>query len=67
MMLQLLAVNLNNDVPWGQRSLGQTFPSIGTLVSLILKNSITIVSILLLAYLIFGGLSFIIGAGSGDA
>lgn len=49
------------------KSLSQTFPDIGSLISVILKNSLTLVGVILLALLIFGGLTFIIGAGSDDS
>lgn len=47
----------------GKGTLGNTYPQISTLVTIILKNSLTIAGIILLALLIFGGLSYIIGAG----
>jgi len=54
------------DTPWGGQNLGQTFPNLSTLISLILNNSLVIIGLLLLILLIFGGLSYILGAGSGD-
>lgn len=39
---------------------------IGTLISIILKYSLMVASIILLALLLFGGLTFIINAGQGD-
>ena len=64
-MQAVYAVSIS-DTPWGSRNLGDTFPNLSTIVSLILKNSLTIIGILLLALLIFGGLMFIIGAGGDD-
>jgi hypothetical protein len=49
------------------RTLSGTFPTIGSLISVILKNSITLAGIIFLVLLIFGGLTFIIGAGSDDS
>ena len=43
------------------------FNDVGSLVNVILKNSITIIGIILLALLIFGGISYIISAGSSDS
>tara|TARA_Y100000310_G_C20296301_1_gene629566 strand:+ start:192 stop:518 length:327 start_codon:yes stop_codon:yes gene_type:complete len=64
-MKAALAVNLGETL-WGNDNLGDTFPNLSTLVSLILNNSLTIVGVLLLALLIFGGLTFIMGAGGDD-
>ncbi|MFZ2152847.1 MAG: hypothetical protein WAV41_02185 [Microgenomates group bacterium] len=65
-MNRLLAIAI--DPPTGTgKTISQTFPSLSSLASVIVKNSITIAGILLLALLIFGGLTFIIGAGSADA
>lgn len=49
------------------QSLGQTFPTIGTLINIILKNSLTIAGVILLGLLIFGGVKFIMSAGSNDS
>ena len=59
------AVKLS-DIPWGPKNLEDTFPDLSTIVSLILNNALTIAGILLLILLIFGGLTFIIGAGGND-
>ncbi len=40
---------------------------VSVLVSVILKNSLTLASIILLALLIFGGITFIMNAGNGDS
>ena len=56
------------DPPMGTgRSLSQTFPDIGSLFSVLLKNSLTLIGVILVVLLIFGGVSYIIGAGSNDA
>jgi hypothetical protein len=44
-----------------------TFPTVGSLISVILKNSLTIIGIIMLILLISGGLMFIIGAGNNDS
>ena len=64
-MKPVYAVSLDQ-LPWGPKTLKDTFPSLSSLISLILNNALTIVGILLLLLLIFGGLTFIIGAGNDD-
>lgn len=66
-MNHLLAVNIGTQTPLGTGSLSKVYSTPSVLISLILRNSLTIAGIILLALLIFGGLSFIINAGSGDA
>lgn len=55
-------INMGTD-----KSLSQTFPDIGTIINLILRNSLTIAGVILLGLLIFGGVKFIMSAGSNDA
>lgn len=63
----IAAVNIGENVGMGTgKSLDQTFPDVSTIINLLLKNSITIAAILLLALLIFGGLKFIMSAGGDD-
>jgi len=64
-MKTVFAVDISQ-TPWGGDDLGTTFPNLSTLVSLILNNSFVVVGVLLLAFLIFGGLTFIMGAGGDD-
>ena len=65
-MNNLLAVRI--DPPLGPgRTVSGTFPTVGSLVSVILKNSLTLIGIIMLVLLISGGLMFIIGAGSQDS
>ena len=59
-------MDIGQNIPWGINNLDQTFPSIATLVNLIVKNALTIAGIILLFLLIFGGFSFIIGSGQSD-
>jgi hypothetical protein len=67
-MNPVYAVDIGTQTPMGTgRSISQVFPSLSSLVSVILKNSLTIAGIILLGLLIFGGLMFIIGAGSSDS
>ena len=65
-MKPVYAVNLSQ-TPWGPKSLGSTFPNLSTLISLILSNALVLAGIILLFLLIFGGLTFIMGAGASDA
>jgi len=67
-MKPVLAFNLS-DIQLGQTSntLGGTYSSTSVLISMILKNSMVLASIILLGLLIFGGVTFIMNAGSGDS
>jgi len=67
-MNNLLAVNIG-DAPINSSggTLNTVYPQVSVLVNLLLKNSLTIVGIILLVLLISGGLMFIIGAGSQDS
>lgn len=51
----------------GANKLGNTYSSTNVLISIIIKNSLTVASIILLALLIFGGITFIMNAGNGDS
>ena len=64
----IAVVNIGENIDTGTgRSISQTFPDIGTIINIILKNSLTIAAVLLLGLLIFGGLKFIMSAGSNDS
>ena len=65
-MNQLLAVSINPPTGTG-KYINDTFPTLSSIVTVILKNSITLAGILFLLLLIFGGLMFIIGAGNTDS
>ena len=66
-MNNLLAqVDIGN-IPFGDKNLANTYPSTAPLISIILRNSLTIAGIILLGLLIFGGIGFIMNAGSGDS
>lgn len=66
-MNPVLAFNLK-DIQLGQNSgtLGGSYATTSSIISIILKTSITVASIIFLGLLIFGGISFIMNAGSGD-
>lgn len=59
-------VKLGND---SAQTVGQVYGNNGTgiLISIILKNALTLAGVILLALLIFGGFTFIMNAGSGDS
>lgn len=65
-MQQLLAINIGQ-LPLNGGTISSKYPTIGSFLSIIVKNSITIIGIILLFSLIYGGLLFIINAGSGDS
>ncbi|MFA6007304.1 MAG: hypothetical protein WC784_01490 [Candidatus Shapirobacteria bacterium] len=64
--LLLAAVNLG-DTPLGTgKSISQTYTDPATLVTIIVRNGLTIAGIILLVLLVAGGFMMIVGAGSGD-
>ena len=65
-MKPVLAFDIGNAIPWGNQSLGQQYQDTGSLITILLKNSFTIAGLILLIFLIYGGLMFIIGAGGSD-
>ena len=65
-MNRLLAVNIG-DTPLGSgKTIASTYPTFSVVINLVLKNSIMIAGTVLLALLIYGGVTFIIGAGGSD-
>jgi len=66
-MKSLIAYDIST-LPLGTgKNISQTYGSISPLISSIIRNSIVLASIILLALLIFGGITFIINAGNGDS
>lgn len=66
-MKTLLAVNIGSDTPLAPGvNLGGAYPDAGVLISSIIRNSIAVISVLLVVLLILGGINYIISAGSGD-
>lgn len=51
----------------GANTIGKTYPSANVIISVILKNSLTLAGIILLGLLIFGGITFIMNSGNGDS
>lgn len=59
-------VNLK-DIPFGNgRTLSELYPEPASLISLIVKNAMTIAGLILLVLIIAGGFMMIASAGSGD-
>jgi hypothetical protein len=66
MINSLLALNLG-DTPLGTgKSISQTYTDPASLVTLIVKNGLTIAGIIFLVLLVAGGFMIIASAGSGD-
>jgi len=66
-MNRLLAQVNSQDTPLGNGgTLGNSYGTISVLINIILKNSITIAGTILLGFLIYGGVTYIIGAGGSD-
>ena len=61
----LAEVNIGEVIDTGNGSLNE-YSSISPLISNLLKNALTVSSIILLFLLIFGGITFIASAGKGD-
>lgn len=69
-MTSLLAVNIGDELilkPSQSITQAPQFATPGALISILLKNVYVIAGIALLILLIFGGISIIMSAGSGDA
>jgi len=58
-----LAINIGTGLG---SNIATNYPNIGSLVTIILKNSFTIAGVILLGLIIFGGVSYIAAAGEGD-
>ena len=55
------------DPSLGNNTVSTTFPTINSFLSVLLRNSLTLIGVIMLGLLISGGLMFIIGAGSDDS
>lgn len=61
------ASNVEIDFRMGDKySVFGTFPTLGTLVTLLVKNIFILAGVVLLIFLIFGGVTYILNAGKGD-
>lgn len=67
-MQRLLAiVNIDQDLPLGTGSnILSKYPDAASLVSVIIRNSIVFAAILATCFLIYGGVTYIMGAGTED-
>ena len=67
-MKSVLAFNISQ-ITLGQNdaTIGTTYGSTSVLISIILKTAISVASIIFLGLLIFGGITVIMNAGSGDS
>jgi hypothetical protein len=64
-MKHLLAVEIGK-TPLNSGTLESQYPNVNSLVNILLKNSFTVASVILIFLLIYGGITFIMSAGSGD-
>jgi TRAP-type C4-dicarboxylate transport system permease small subunit len=63
----LAQVNIGSATKISDSQSVNSYSSFSQLINLVVKNSITIAGIIFVALLIFGGITFIINAGSGDS
>lgn len=62
----LLAIKID-DLPLSPgKTLSSSYPTISSLINIVLKNSLTVIGLILVILLISGGLMYIIGAGNDD-
>jgi TRAP-type C4-dicarboxylate transport system permease small subunit len=65
--MYIFQVSIGDYFRIGNRSVGDVYPTFGSLFSNILFNVYTFAAIILLGLLIFGGFNFIIGAGNQES
>lgn len=65
MINKLLAINIG-ELPLGTGNISTIYPNPASLITIIVRNSLTIAGIILLVLLIAGGFMMIASAGSGD-
>lgn len=65
--MQTFMVNIGDYFRIGDKSISDVYPTFGSLFSTILFNLYTFAGVILLGLLIFGGFSFIIGAGNQES
>jgi hypothetical protein len=58
--------NIGREFKLGGRSIVYVFPTLGSLISTILPNVYILAGLILFVLLLFGGFSFIMGAGGGN-
>ncbi len=62
MSFQVQAINIGDEY-----GVSSVFPDLGSLISVLINNIYYIAGILILFFLIFGGVTIIMGAGSGNS
>ncbi|NIM12951.1 MAG: hypothetical protein GTN82_13115 [Candidatus Aminicenantes bacterium] len=65
-MKKLLAFNIGDRFLLANKGIEDVFPDLGTLISTILPNVYILAGVILFVLLLFGGFSFIMGAGGGN-
>lgn len=55
--------NFGDFIPWGSKSLTATFPNLAVLISLLLKNALTLSGLILLVLILVGGFMYVANAG----
>lgn len=65
--MSIFAVNIGDWFKIGGKSIKNVYPTFGSLISTLLFNVYIFAGIILLVLLIFGGISFIIGAGKQES
>jgi len=63
----LAKVGIGPNTPLGNGRTIDSYSTFSQLINVLLRNSITVAGVIFLALLIFGGITFIISAGSGDS
>jgi hypothetical protein len=62
----LALVDIGKDTSLGVKSISETYPDPASLITLIIRNGLTIAGIILLVLIVAGGFMMIASAGSGD-
>ncbi len=62
-MKPLLAFNIGQNIPWGRQNLSSSFPNLASLISILLKNALTLAGLILLVLILLGGFMYIANAG----
>lgn len=61
--MMMLQINIGTEL--GSNIVGN-YPNVASLVTIILKNSLTVAGVILVGLLVFGGVSYIAAAGEAD-
>ncbi|MBI3385034.1 hypothetical protein HY030_02475 [Candidatus Gottesmanbacteria bacterium] len=65
---QIYAVNIDNAFTLGERGnmVSRTFPTLSAFIFPLIKNAFVLAGIILILLLVFGGIMYLVNAGSGD-